>query len=209
MRAALVLRGGDLSHVDPSEFKPQDAGNATAQHGRDAELRPAGGLRHPTGIRRARYERDHGDRRDGGYCQDRRDARDRASIEPVHADRLRPSRQPVSVCRNAGRLKRALESRRLFAPEVRRTWWRVVAARWNLVGERWRPGQLARSSLGTERHKLLPGPEPVAGEAHDFAPWLRLMLFLLGLPTFLHRVDALFQRFLRRRRQCRPYSAVL
>ena len=83
-----------------------------------------------------------------------------------------------------------------------------VRARWRVRARR-RCVRLARRRSRTERHQLLAGSEPVAREAYHLAPRLSLSLFCLGLPTFPQPVDALFQRFLRRRRQCRPSRAVL
>ena len=78
------LRGGDSSHGGPPEVQSQDAGNATAQHGREADLRPAHGLRCSAGTERARHQRDHGD---GGNHQDRRHASHRPPIDVAETDR--------------------------------------------------------------------------------------------------------------------------
>ena len=86
--------------------------------------------------------------------------------------------------------------------------WGRVQARWRVRARR-RCVRLAGRGSRTERHQLLAGSEPVARQAYHLAPRLSLSLFRLGLPTFPQRVDDLFQRFLRRRRQCRPSRAVL
>ena len=64
----------------------------------------------------------------------------------------------------------------------------------------WVAVRLDRRGPWAERDQLVARAEPVAGEAHDVAPALSVLLACLGLPTFRHPVDALFQRFLRRQR---------
>ena len=170
MARAPDLGGGDSSHGGPPEVQSQDAGNATAQHGREADLRPAQGLRCSARAERVRHQRDHGG---GGNHQDRRDAGHRSPIDVAETDRRCGARAVIRVFANRRPPDRALELRRLLAPEVRRTGWRLVG--------------LGGCGPGTERHQFLAGPEPVAREAHDLAPGLSRSLSCLGLLTLSHR----------------------
>ena len=232
MRRAPDLRGRAPSDVDPPEVQSQDARNAPTQHGREADLRPSGTLRRAAGSKSARG--DH-DRCNGGNREDSGHARHRSPIHPAGTDSRRAARVAIDVLVDRRRLERALDCRRMLAPEVLRARRRRVQAAWRVhagweraqaprgrVRARWvrvRAGgcvrarrrcvPLARRRSRTERHQLLAGSEPVAREAYDLAPRLSLSLLCLGLPTFPQRVDALFQRFLRRRRQRRPSRAVL
>jgi len=86
--------------------------------------------------------------------------------------RLRTDRAAISVFGSRRPLERALELRRLLAPEVRRTPWRLLG--------------LEGRGLRTERHQLFAGPEPIAGEAHDLAPRMSFALSCLSLPTLSH-----------------------
>jgi hypothetical protein len=93
------------------------------------------------------------------------------------------------------RLQRVMDRRRALAPEVLR-------ARWRGLG-------IERNGARAERHEILARTQPVAGKANDLCLRLRLCLSYLGSPTFPHPGSALFQRFLRRRRECRPLAALL
>jgi hypothetical protein len=78
-----------------------------------------------------------------------------------------------------------------------------------VLGTRWRGLGIERHGARTERHETLARAQPVTGKANDFCLRLTLCLSYLGSPTFPHPGSALFQRFLRRRRECRPHEALL
>jgi len=206
VRRALPVPRGDPRQLDPPEVESQDAGNAVAYHGSEAHLRCAGGLWGAARTRGRRHERYH---RNRGNCQPCGRANHRATINTADPDRLRTSRAAIPALGNRWCLDRALEGRRLLAPKIGGTGRGVVKARSRVLRARRRLIRGDRGGPRPERDELVPGSEPVAGEAHHFAPLLSLSLACLGLPTFPHPVEALFQRFLRRRRQCRPECALL
>lgn len=186
--SARGLRSGDRGSVDPPDVLPHDARHGVAQHRREAEFRSAGGLRPRARPEKARDERDH---HDGGGERQRR-SRGRQS-PTIDANRVRGRLSAMGargrVISRGRRLECALDGGGLLAPEIRRAGW--------LTGAR------------SEWNELFTGPEPVAGKANDLVPWPSLLLSCLGLPIFPHPVDALFQPFLRRQRQCRPDRAVV
>jgi len=102
------------------------------------------------------------------------------------------------------RLQRIVNRRRSLTPEVLGARWRSLAviARWCGLG-------IERHNARTERHELLARTQPVAREAHHVCLRLRPGVSYLGFATFPHSRSALFQRFLRRRRECRPHDALL
>ena len=183
--------------LELGEAELQHPRNATAHDGR--HLRAAGVLRGSGGIEWVCRERSCGDGRD---CQTGPGDRRGAPIErfPANGSRWSPARQAVISAvgsrRHAillWRLERTVDLEGSLAPKVAGTGWRVLG----------RTTQRA----GAERHELVARAEPIAGQA-DHVP-LSLLLACLGLPTFAHLDDCLFQRFLRRLRQCRPNREVL
>lgn len=176
MRRAANLRGGDARRLDPPEVQSQDAGDATAEHGRKPDLGLAKRLWCTVGTRRVRHDCDH---RDGQKNQGRGDAGRRAAIDTADADRRRASGARKSAFGSGRRLECALDRRRLLAPEVSRASGRVDRDRWRTIRVD-RPGPWA------EWDELLAGSQPVARETYDLVSTLSVVLFTLGLPSFRH-----------------------
>jgi len=173
LRAEIARHAG----VQLRKAEIQEPGDAAAEDCGDADLGSTGG---PPGRGRARHGRhdsDHHEECDGKAADGRSP---RPPVEPAAAPR---------TFRSAGAVGRRLEGivdrGRALAPEV-------IRARRRLFGV------LGRGS-GSEGHELLAGSEPVAGEANHIGSRASLLLSCLGMPTFLHPVGDLFQRFLRRR----------
>jgi hypothetical protein len=162
--------------VDPPEVQSQDAGDVTAEHGRKPDLGLVKRLWCTAGTGRVRRNCDH---RDGQKSQARHDAGHRAAIDTADADRRRITQPRTPAFGNGRRLERALDRRRLLAPEVGRARGRVVVDKWRIIAVD-RPGPWA------EWDELFARSEPVAREAYDLVSTLSVMLFTLGLPSFRH-----------------------
>ena len=165
----------------------QEPGNATAEDCGDAGLGSSGG---PPGRGRARHSRHDSDHHQECYGKAADGRCPRPRVEPATAPRTYWSTGAVRR-----RLEGIVDRGRPLAPEV-------IRARRRLFGV------LGRGS-GSERDELLAGAEPVAGEANHIGSPASLLLPCLGMPTFVHPVGDLFQRFLRRRLSYRPERAVL